>query len=244
TQAIVPVHLFGQVAPVELLEPIAQECGAVIVEDAAQSQGASRHSRAAGSLGIAAGTSFYPGKNLGAAGDAGAVTTNNDEIAARVRLLRAHGSAVKYQHEVIGMNSRLDTVQAVVLNAKLRRLEGWNDSRRAAAAYYSELLSGLAGVTLPVTAAGTVDVWHLYVVRVPDRDRILGELTDAGVGVGVHYPVPVHLTRAYATLGYETGAFPVAEQAASAMLSLPLYPHIRRDQQEYVAGTLARALKR
>lgn len=244
TQAIVPVHLFGQVAPVELLEPIAQEYGAVIVEDAAQSQGASRLSRAAGSLGSAAATSFYPGKNLGAAGDAGAVTTRSDEIAARVRLLGAHGSAVKYQHEIIGMNSRLDTVQAVVLNAKLRRLEGWNTLRRAAAAYYSELLADLPGVTLPVTAEGNVDAWHLYVVRVPDRDRVLEALSDAGIGAGVHYPVPVHLTRAYAELGYEAGAFPVAEKAASAMLSLPLYPHITRDQQEYVAENLKGALQR
>ncbi|MET0933493.1 MAG: DegT/DnrJ/EryC1/StrS family aminotransferase [Mycetocola sp.] len=243
TQAIVPVNLFGQVAPLELLEPIARECGAVLVEDAAQSQGASRHSRAAGSWGIAAATSFYPGKNLGAAGDAGAVTTNSDEIAARVRLLGAHGSSVKYQHDVIGMNSRLDTVQAVVLNAKLRRLEGWNDRRRAAAATYSELLGNRSGVTLPVTAEGNVDVWHLYVVRVAERDRIVGALTDAGIGVGVHYPVPVHLTGAYAHLGYDEGRFPVAEEAASTMLSLPLYPHITREQQEYVAGALTDTLR-
>ena len=242
TQAIVPVHLFGQVAPVEHLEPIARECGAVMVEDAAQSQGASRQARPAGSLGLAAGTSFYPGKNLGAAGDAGAVTTNSDEVAARVRLLGAHGSVVKYQHDVIGMNSRLDTVQAVVLNAKLRRLEEWNSRRRAAAAYYSELLGHLPGVVLPVTAEGNIDVWHLYVVRVPDRDRIRDALTDAGVGVGVHYPVPVHLTGAFAHLGYEAGRFPVAEEAASTMLSLPLYPHITPDQQEYVARTLESVL--
>lgn len=244
TQAIVPVHLFGQVAPVEVLEPIARECGAAIVEDAAQAQGASRHSKRAGSWGSAAGTSFYPGKNLGAAGDAGAVTTNGDEIAARVRMLGAHGSTVKYRHDVIGMNSRLDTVQAVVLNAKLRRLEGWNERRRAAAAYYSELLEGLPGVTLPQTAAGNIDVWHLYVIRVAERDRILGALTDAGIGVGVHYPVPVHLTGAYAHLGQGPGSFPVAEAAASTMLSLPLYPHITSDQQEYVAGTLESALRR
>ena len=243
TQAIIPVHLFGQVAPVELLEPIARTSGAVIVEDAAQSQGASRHSRAAGAWGVAAGTSFYPGKNLGAAGDAGAVTTDSEEIAARVRLLGAHGSAVKYQHEVIGMNSRLDTVQAVVLNAKLRRLEGWNDRRRAAASYYSELLGNVPGIMLPVTAEGNVDVWHLYVVRVAERDRVLEALTDAGIGVGVHYPVPVHLTAAFAHLGYGTGSFPVAEEAASTMLSLPLYPHISPDQQEYVAEHLTRALR-
>ncbi|MET4637659.1 DegT/DnrJ/EryC1/StrS family aminotransferase [Mycetocola sp. 2940] len=243
TQAIVPVHLFGQVAPVEMLEQIARECGAALIEDAAQSQGASRHSRAAGSWGLAAATSFYPGKNLGAAGDAGAVTTNSEEVAARVRLLGAHGSAVKYQHEVVGMNSRLDTVQAVVLNAKLRRLEAWNDRRRAAAAHYSTLLGSLRNVVLPTTAEGNVDVWHLYVVRVADRDRILSALTDAGIGVGVHYPVPVHLTGAFAHLGYGAGSFPVAEEAASTMLSLPLYPHITPDQQEYVAASLEGALR-
>lgn len=243
TQAIVPVHLFGQVAPVELLEPIAQSCGAVLVEDAAQSQGASRHTRTAGSWGLAAGTSFYPGKNLGAAGDAGGVTTNSDAVAAQVRLLGAHGSAVKYHHDIIGMNSRLDTVQAVVLNAKLRRLEGWNGLRRAAAAYYSELMADLDGVTLPTTAEGNVDVWHLYVVRVPDRDSVLAALTEAGIGAGVHYPVPLHLTGAYASLGYGAGTFPVAEEAASTMLSLPLFPHITPDQQEYVVGGLERALR-
>ena len=243
TQAIVPVHLFGQVAPVELLEPIAAASGAVIVEDAAQSQGATRYGRAAGSLGMAAGTSFYPGKNLGAAGDAGAVTTNTDAVAAQVRLLGAHGSAVKYQHEVIGMNSRLDTVQAVVLNAKLRRLVGWNDRRRAAAARYSEMLAGVSEVTLPVTAEGNVDVWHLYVVRIPERDRVLQMLADAGIGVGVHYPVPVHRTRAFAHLGYQAGSFPVAEEAAATMLSLPLYPHITPEQQQYVVRNLESALR-
>jgi dTDP-4-amino-4,6-dideoxygalactose transaminase len=242
TQAIVPVHLFGQVAPVELLEPIARSSGAVIVEDAAQSQGASRHSRAAGSWGLAAGTSFYPGKNLGAAGDAGAVTTDSDEIAARVRLLGAHGSAVKYQHEVIGMNSRLDTVQAVVLNAKLSRLERWNDRRRAAAANYTELLANVPGVEVPTTAEGNIDVWHLYVIRIAERDRVLRALTDAGIGVGVHYPVPVHLTAAFAHLGYSAGSFPVAEKAADTMLSLPMYPHITPDQQEYVVENLERVL--
>jgi dTDP-4-amino-4,6-dideoxygalactose transaminase len=243
TQAIVPVHLFGQMAPVERLEPIARSSGAVLVEDAAQAQGASRHSRSAGSWGTAAGTSFYPGKNLGAAGDAGAVTTNSDDIAARVRLLGAHGSAVKYQHEVIGMNSRLDTVQAVVLNAKLSRLEHWNDRRRAAAAYYTQLLGNRPGVRLPVSAEGNIDVWHLYVVRVSERDRVLGALMDAGIGAGVHYPVPVHLTAAFAHLGYAAGSFPVAEQAAATMLSLPMYPHITTDQQQYVVENLDEVLE-
>ena len=242
TKAIVPVHLFGQVAPVEQLTDIAAEAGVVIVEDAAQSQGATRHARFAGSMGLVAGTSFYPGKNLGAAGDAGAVTTNDAEIARQVRVLGAHGSAVKYVHEVIGMNSRLDTVQAVVLNAKLKRLAGWNTRRREAADRYSELLAGVAGVTVPTSAPGNSDVWHLYVIRVAERDRVLKGLNDAGVGAGIHYPTPLHLTEAYADLKLGRGEYPVAEQAADEILSLPLYPHISAEQQQFVVEALIRAL--
>ncbi|WP_372593645.1 DegT/DnrJ/EryC1/StrS family aminotransferase [Actinotalea sp.] len=242
TQAIVPVHLFGQVAPVEELLKIAADAGVPLVEDAAQSQGALRNGRAAGSFGLASGTSFYPGKNLGAAGDAGAVTTDDAEVARRVRVIAAHGSAHKYDHEVIGFNSRLDTVQAVVLEAKLARLAGWNERRRAAAAYYAELLSGLDGVLAPTSADGNEDVWHLYVVQVEERDRVLSVLHEAGIGAGIHYPTPVHLTGAYASLGHRKGTFPVAERAADRILSLPMYPHLERGQQEQVVETLARAV--
>ncbi|MGP4030569.1 DegT/DnrJ/EryC1/StrS family aminotransferase [Pseudarthrobacter sp. 1C304] len=244
TQAIMPVHLFGQTAFVERLAPVAEACGAVIVEDAAQAQGASRHGRSAGTLGHAAGTSFYPGKNLGAAGDAGAVLTDDDGTAARVRMLGAHGSERKYQHDAIGMNSRLDTIQAVVLHAKLRRLAGWNERRRRAADRYQELLADLPGVILPRTAEGNVDVWHLYVIRVAERDRVLAALNGAGIGAGIHYPVPVHLSRAYRELGYGPGDFPVAERAAGGILSLPIFPHISETQQQYVADQLRAALQR
>ena len=242
TRAIMPVHLFGQTAFVERLAPVAAACGAVIVEDAAQSQGASRHGRFAGTLGLAAGTSFYPGKNLGAAGDAGAVMTDDDDVAARVRLLGAHGSARKYQHDAVGMNSRLDTIQAVVLNAKLRRLALWNERRRKAAALYQAMLADVPGVELPRTAPGNLDVWHLYVIPLEDRDRVLPALTAAGIGAGIHYPVPVHLSRAYRGLGLGPGSFPVAERAARGMLSLPLFPHISEAQQQYVADQLQAAL--
>ena len=242
TEAIVPVHLFGQTAFVDRLEPLANAAGIPIIEDAAQSQGARRHGRPAGSLGLAAGTSFYPGKNLGAAGDAGAVMSSDPEIAERVRVLAAHGSPTKYVHDVIGMNSRLDTVQAVVLRAKLARLEKWNVLRREAAERYHRLLADVPGVRPPTSAPGNEDVWHLYVVRVGDRDRVLAELNAAGVGAGIHYPTPVHLTGAYAGLGLGPGSFPVAERAAGEILSLPLYPHITSEQQEYVAGVLARAV--
>jgi dTDP-4-amino-4,6-dideoxygalactose transaminase len=244
TQAIVAVHLFGQTAFVERLKAVASGCGAVIVEDAAQAQGATRHGRSAGTLGSVAGTSFYPGKNLGAAGDAGAVLTDDDDIAARVRLLGAHGSSVKYEHDEIGMNSRLDTIQAVVLNSKLRRLAAWNERRREAADRYSELLRDVPGIVLPRTADGNIDVWHLYVIRLLDRDRVLAALNEAGIGAGIHYPVPLHLSPAYRHLGFRRGSFPVAEEAAATMLSLPIYPHITAPQQEYVIGQLLAAMER
>jgi dTDP-4-amino-4,6-dideoxygalactose transaminase len=244
TKAIVPVHLFGQTAPVEQLTEIADRCGAVIIEDAAQSQGATRCGMPAGGFGVAAGTSFYPGKNLGAAGDAGAVLTNDPELALRVRTIAAHGSDRKYVHDVIGMNSRLDTVQAVVLLAKLRRLAAWNDLRRAAAERYTEMLADIPGVRVPRTLDGNVDVWHLYVVRVQDRDGVLAELHQAGVGAGIHYPYPVHLTGAYAHLGLGEGSYPVAEKAAREILSLPIYPHITQVQQEFVVEVLRATLAR
>lgn len=243
TQAIVPVHLFGQVAPVERILPIAQACGAIVIEDAAQAQGAQRLGRSAGTLGDAAGTSFYPGKNLGAAGDAGAVTTSDPELASRVRLLGAHGSQRKYVHETLGFNSRLDTIQAVVLRAKLRRLDRWNEQRRAAAERYTTLLADLPEIVTPTSATGNADVWHLYVIRVPDRDLVLDRLHGDGIGAGIHYPTPVHLTEAFASLKLGTGAFPIAEQSAGAILSLPIFPHISADQQRHVVDSVRLAVR-
>jgi dTDP-4-amino-4,6-dideoxygalactose transaminase len=243
TRAIIPVHLYGQAAMVEQLMPLAERARAWVVEDAAQSQGARRHGSSAGTLGHAAATSFYPGKNLGAYGDAGAALTGSDELAARLRLIGAHGSRRKYEHEVIGLNSRLDTLQAVVLSAKLRRLAGWNAARREAAARYTALLSHREDVILPRTAEGNEHVWHLYVVRVPERDRVLKELHAAGIEAGIHYPVPIHLTPAFSRLGYADGAFPVAERNSRELLSLPLYAEITQAQQERVASVLETALQ-
>lgn len=239
TQAIAPVHLFGQMADLESICTIADRHGVPVVEDAAQAQGARRNGRAAGAIGLAAGTSFYPGKNLGAAGDAGAVTTNDDDVASMVRLVGAHGSAVRYVHEVVGVNSRLDSLQAVYLSAKLRRLEKWNAARRIAADRYEELLAGVNAVRTPATDPVNEHVWHLYVVRVAERDRILAGLGDAGIGAGIHYPHPVHLTPAYAHLGMGAGSYPVAERAAMEILSLPMFPHLREDQQRRVVDVLA-----
>ncbi len=226
------------------MEQIAAACrpDTIVVEDAAQAQGAVRGGRPAGGLGLLAATSFYPGKNLGAAGDAGAVLTDDAELARKVRLLGAHGSERKYVHESLGFNSRLDTLQAVVLRAKLARLARWNEARAVAARRYDELLGADSRVRLPATLPGNVHVWHLYVVRVPDRDAVLARLHEQGVGAGIHYPVPLNLQPAFAGLGYGVGDFPVAEKAAGEILSLPLYPHITPEQQERVTEELRRAL--
>jgi dTDP-4-amino-4,6-dideoxygalactose transaminase len=242
TRAIIPVHLYGQVAPMERLMELVEGTGVWVVEDAAQAQGARRNGAGAGTFGHVAATSFYPGKNLGAYGDAGAALTSSGDLAGRMRMIANHGSARKYDHEVFGVNSRLDTLQAVVLSAKLRRLAGWNAARRAAAARYDELLAGLAQVARPRVLAGNEHIWHLYVIRVPERDRVLKELHAAGIGAGIHYPLPVHQTAAFAGLRYGAGAFPVAERNAPELLSLPLFAEISAGQQERVVAALAAAL--
>lgn len=242
TRAVLPVHLFGQMADMEAIGEAAAARGLMVVEDAAQSQGARRHGRSAGCFGVAAATSFYPGKNLGAYGDAGAVLTAAEPIAARLRRLRNWGSESKYHHPEIGFNSRLDTLQAVVLAAKLRRLDAWNAARQRAAARYDELLTGVEGVATPRVLAGNQHVYHLYVVRVPRRDQVLASLQAAGIGAGVHYPTPLHLHGALRHLGYREGDFPVAEAASGEILSLPLHPHLTEAQQERVVDCMRRAL--
>ncbi|MFC7275716.1 DegT/DnrJ/EryC1/StrS family aminotransferase [Paractinoplanes rhizophilus] len=237
TRAIAPVHLYGQMVPVERLKAGIAGRDIAIVEDAAQSQGAKRHGISAGVDGIAA-TSFYPGKNLGAYGDAGAVVTASPEWAQTVRTLGSHGGLKKYHHDLIGVNSRLDGLQAVVLRAKLARLDDWNARRRAAAARYEELLSGLDVIT-PATLDGNEHVWHIYCVRVERRDEVLAKLNAAGIGAGIHYPFPIHRTGAF---GYLGGSFPNAEATAPEILSLPIYPQITPEQQERVAEELAAAL--
>jgi dTDP-4-amino-4,6-dideoxygalactose transaminase len=243
TGALVPVHLYGQLAPMAALGESARQYGVAVVEDAAQSHGATQGGAPAGSFGLAAGVSFYPGKNLGAYGDAGAVLTNSADIARTVRLLGDHGSERKYIHAELGFNSRLDSLQAVVLRAKLRRMADWNERRRQAAARYQELLSEVDDVILPQTAPGNVHVWHLYVVQVPHRDHVLEVLQEQGIQAAIHYPTPVHLQPALRSYGYGPGDFPVAEAAADRIISLPLYPHITIDQQRTVADALRKALR-
>ena len=242
TRAVIGVDLYGQIAPFEQLAAAFGD-DVVLVEDAAQSQGATRHDRPAGSFGRVAGTSFYPGKNLGAFGDAGAVVTDDALVADQVRQLRNHGGIKKYEHLVIGTNSRLDTIQAAVLSAKLGRLPEWNAQRQEAARLYGELLGDCDGVRLPVIAEGNTHVWHLYVVRVADRERVASELAAAGIGTGIHYPQPVHRLAAFDYLADRGAPLPVADEQAGEILSLPMYPGITADQQERVASALRHAVR-
>ena len=242
TKAIVPVHLFGQIAPMAPILEIAKKHDLLVLEDLAQSQGARQNGRRCGGFGHIGGTSFYPGKNLGAFGDAGAVVTTSAALEKKARALRNYGSEIKYHHPETGFNSRMDPLQAAVLSAKLKRLEQWNQQRRDAAARYAAMLEGTAGVTLPFAAEGNEHVWHLYVVRVAERDRVLNALHEAGIGAGVHYPIPIHLQGAYAHLGHSEGDFPMAEKAAKEILSLPLFPEITEEQQARVVEVLKATL--
>ncbi|WP_104170520.1 DegT/DnrJ/EryC1/StrS aminotransferase family protein [Cryobacterium sp. M23] len=243
TRAVIAVHLYGQTAAVDEIRAVVGP-SIVLIEDAAQAQGARHRGRRAGSLGDVAGTSFYPGKNLGAYGDAGAVMTSSHAIAERVRMLRNHGGLQKYEHLEVGTNSRLDSLQAVVLSAKLARLESWNAERRKLAERYDRLLSGLPLVTCPRTVPGNEHVFHQYVVRVPERDRVLAELNAHGIGAGIHYPLPVPLLPAFAGPVPARGRFPVAERLATEILSLPIYPGLEPEQQYYVAEQLALSIGR
>jgi dTDP-4-amino-4,6-dideoxygalactose transaminase len=237
TAAVIGVHLYGQTAPMETLRAAVDD-GTVLIEDAAQSQGARRRGIRAGALGDVAATSFYPGKNLGAYGDGGAVLTSDRAVADRIRALRNHGGVTRYEHTELGVNSRLDSLQAVVLTAKLARLDAWNDARREAAAYYDMLLADVPDVIAPRVVDGNEHVFHLYVIRSPRRDELSAALTAAGIGTGIHYPAPVHRLKAFEFLGYRQGAFPVAERLAGEILSLPMFPGITRRQQEQVVEAL------
>ncbi|HEX6213029.1 MAG TPA: DegT/DnrJ/EryC1/StrS family aminotransferase [Methylomirabilota bacterium] len=247
TKAILPVHLYGQCADMEALGAIAGAAGVPIVEDAAQAIGATVGGRQAGTMGLAGCFSFFPSKNLGAFGDAGLVTTGDEPFAARVRLVRTHGAEQQYYHRLVGGNFRIDALQAAVLRVKLPHLRSWTDARRRNAVRYGELFRN-AGLTprvgLPVEAPGRHHVYHQYVVRVPERDRVKASLDRAGIGTAIYYPVPFHLQECFASLGYTAGAFPNAEAAARETLALPIYPELTLDQQRRVVAALAEALER
>jgi len=238
TKVVIPVHLFGQPADMDPILRIAAAHGLRVIEDACQAHGAEYHGRPVGSLGDAGCFSFYPGKNLGAYGEAGAVITNNQPLAEKIRILRDHGQPRKYFHTVVGWNGRMDGIQGAVLAAKLPHLPAWNEARRAHARLYKELLSGVSGVTLPWEADYSRHVFHIFALRLPGRDAALQRLTNEGIGCAIHYPIPLHLQEAYRDLAYRAGAFPVAERCAGEFLSLPMFPELQAAQVEFVVGRL------
>jgi dTDP-4-amino-4,6-dideoxygalactose transaminase len=243
--AIVPVHLYGQTADMDPIMALAAKYNLVVIEDACQAHGAEYFSKKenrwkkAGSIGLAAAFSFYPGKNLGACGEAGATTTNDEGMAKRMKMIRDHGQAKKYYHDIEGYNGRLDSIQAGWLSVKLRHLAKWNQSRREHAHHYHELFADVKGaVTIPVEAAWTRSVYHLYVVRVADREALQAHLAEAGIGTGIHYPIPLHLQKAYQHLNYRKGDFPVTERVALEIVSLPMFPQLKRDQLALVTTSV------
>jgi dTDP-4-amino-4,6-dideoxygalactose transaminase len=241
--AIVPVHLYGQTADMDPILELAEEYNLIVIEDACQAHGAEYFSkrgsgwRKAGSMGLAAAFSFYPSKNLGACGEAGAITTNDESLAEKMKMIRDHGQAKKYYHDVEGYNGRLDSVQAGWLTVKLRHLAKWNGLRRALAHRYHELFAELKdGIVIPREATWAKGVYHLYVVRVVDREALRAHLDVAGIGTGIHYPVPLHRQKAYEHLGYEVGHFPVTERVAAEIISLPMFPQLTHEQQNEVVN--------
>lgn len=240
-RAVIPVHLYGQMAEMDTILDLAAKYNLTVIEDACQAHGAEYFSKKlnrwmkAGSMGRAAAFSFYPGKNLGACGEAGAVTTNDAGLAAKVKMLRDHGQVKKYYHDVEGYNGRMDGIQAGILSAKLAHLAQWNAQRQERAGEYNRLLAGNEAITLPCEHSWSKPVYHLYVIRTSDRDALMNHLKEAGIGTGIHYPIPLHLQKAYASLNYASGDFPVTERVAAEIVSLPMFPQLTPDQQARVA---------
>jgi dTDP-4-amino-4,6-dideoxygalactose transaminase len=238
---VIPVHLYGQMADMDAIMSLAEQYRLIVIEDACQAHGAEYFSRKharwmkAGSMGQAAAFSFYPGKNLGACGEAGAVTTNHAEIAQRIKMIRDHGQAKKYYHDIEGYNGRLDAIQAGLLHVKLRHLAKWNQQRRECAIEYGRLLAAAdCGVRAPHEPEWSKAIYHLYVIRTEDREGLMDHLKNAGIGTGIHYPIPLHLQKAYKSLNYHKGDFPVTERAAAEIVSLPMFPQLTAGQQSRV----------
>ena len=245
--AVVPVHLYGQMADMDAICELAKRFHLIVIEDACQAHGAKYFSRkqnrwmTAGSIGRAAAFSFYPGKNLGACGEAGAVTTNDPSLAAQIKMIRDHGQAKKYYHDVEGYNGRLDAVQAGLLHVKLQHLAKWNEQRRERAAEYNkQFVEAGNPVQTPYEPSWSRAVYHLYVVRTDDREGLMAALKEAGIGTGIHYPIPLHQQKAYASLNYKTGDFPITERLASEIVSLPMFPNLTREQQKSVVHEVRR----
>ena len=238
TKVIMPVHLYGQACEMDAIMEIAKRHNLYVVEDNAQAQGATYNGKIAGSFGDINGTSFYPGKNLGALGDAGAITTNNEELARKAQTFRNYGSQKKYYNEVIGQNSRLDELQAAILSVKLPKLMNWTEDRVKAAKIFDQELQGVGDIILPQVAEGASHVYHLYVIRTKQRDALQNFLTEKGIGTLIHYPVPPHLQQAYQHFGYKKGDFPISEELAATCLSLPMYPGLQEDQIKMVCKAI------
>jgi dTDP-4-amino-4,6-dideoxygalactose transaminase len=238
TKAVIPVHLFGQMSDMDPIMEIAQKHSLFVLEDASQAHGARYKGKPAGSIGDAGCFSFYPGKNLGAYGEAGAVVTNDTALADRMRMYRDHGSPKKYYHKVLGWNARMDGFQGAVLSVKLKYLPQWNESRRKNAAIYNQLFAGFGSVVTPTEMDYGKHVYHVYALRVKNRDGLISALAEKGIGTNIHYPVPVHLQDAYSFLGLKKGSFPVAEQCAAEFVSLPMFAELTGEQIQYVADAV------
>ncbi|MEP6686625.1 MAG: DegT/DnrJ/EryC1/StrS family aminotransferase [Verrucomicrobiota bacterium] len=242
TKAIIPVHLFGQPADMDPILAFAREHRLVVIEDAAQAHGAEYKGRKAGSLGDAGCFSFYPGKNLGAFGEAGAVVTNNSKLQEKIKVLRDHGQIRKYEHSMVGWNCRMDGIQGAILQIKLKNLERGNQLRRSHALRYREALEGVEGVVTPLVASYAKHVYHIFAIRVQERDEVMRLLEQKGIGCGVHYPVSVHLQKAYAHLGYREGSFPISETTAAEFISLPMYPELTTAQIDFAVEAVKESL--
>lgn len=240
TKAVVPVHLFGQMAEMDRIMEVSRAHGLFVVEDACQAHGAEYEGRRAGSIGDAGCFSFYPGKNLGAYGDAGGIVTNSVELAEKMRIFRDHGQRKKYDHSIIGWNARMDGFQGAVLSVKLKHLPAWNQARRENAQLYNDFLADVQGVITPAEAAHGKHVYHIYAIRVRSRDALISLLADKGISCGIHYPVPIHLQEAYKQLGYGKSSFPVAEKCADELASLPMFPELTGEQIEHVVDQIKR----
>jgi len=234
TKAIIPVHLFGQMADMDPIMELAKKKGLFVVEDSCQAHGAEYKGRPAGSIGDAVCFSFYPGKNLGAYGEAGAVVTNNQELAEKIRTLRDHGQLEKYQHTMIGWNARMDGLQGAILSVKLKHLSEWNEARRNNAKIYNKLLADVDGIITPKEADYAKHVYHIYAIRIQDREKLITALADKGIQCGIHYPIPIHLQEAYCYSGLRKNSFPVAERCSQELISLPMFPELTKEQTKYV----------
>jgi dTDP-4-amino-4,6-dideoxygalactose transaminase len=238
TRAIIPVHLYGQMADMEAILAIAAKHDLPVVEDACQAHGARRGKHTAGNAGITGCFSFYPGKNLGAFGEGGGITTNDPDIRTKIQVLRDHGQSQKYHHTMIGWNGRMDGIQGAILSVKLRDLNAANAARRGHAAHYDRLLANARGIVLPTVAPNSEHIYHIYAVRVANRDQVLEAMAKRGINCAIHYPIPIHLQEAYRSLGLRHGAYPIAERVAPELLSLPMFPELRPEQVEAVAAAL------